>query len=150
MWRILFYLILWRISQRNYLSSWQKVSLSLKWNREYIIQVFELLCFQNLKLCMTSLKHFRFWCLICPHFVWSGLLAILHKRSKNLSFRFEIFNYNLLIESLIFLLSSLQFISNGIYKKYFWTLNLLFIFCTKYFHWRCLFKWKGKLNKMWT
>lgn len=27
---------------------------------EYIIWVFELLCFPNLKLCMTSLKHFRF------------------------------------------------------------------------------------------
>lgn len=30
------------------------------------------------------------WCLICPDFVSSGLLAIVHKHSKNLSFRFEI------------------------------------------------------------
>ena len=124
--------------------------MSLSWKWEYIIQVFKLLGFQNSKLCMTSLKHFQFWCLICPDFVSSGLLAILHKRSKNLSFRFEIFSYNLLIESLMFLLSSLEFISNRIYKKYFWTLNLLFISCTKYFHYRWLFKCKGKLNKMWT
>lgn len=86
---------------------------------EYIIWVFELLCFQSLKLYMASLKHFRFWCLICPDFVSSGMPAILHKCSKDWRFRLEIFSYNLLRESLISLLSSLQFISNGIWKKIF-------------------------------
>lgn len=67
-----------------------KLSLSLKLNTDYMIQVFELLWFQKSKLCMTSLKHFSCWCLICPDFVSSGLLAIVHKHRKNLSFRFEI------------------------------------------------------------